>query len=276
MTKAHGKTLIIGGTGKTGRRVAERLSARGLPFALASRSSATPFDWANKSDWPRVFDGVDRVYLTYYPDLAVPGAADDIRQLSNLAAERGVRRIVLLSGRGEPQVLASERAVQESGVSSTILRCAWFAQNFSEGMLADAVNSGELAFPAQNVAEPFIDIDDVADVAVEALIGDGHGGTIYDLTGPSLVTFEEATSLIAGASGRSIRYLPVTLEQYGQVLSQHVPAEYVAWLCELFSQLLDGHNAHVSGDVERVLGRKATDFAAYAHKAAAQNAWRAS
>ena len=86
-------TLILGGAGKTGRRVAQRLTARGLPVRMASRSSEVPFDWNDERTWPGALVGVDAAYITYYPDISVPGAAEQVRRLSRLAVERGVVEI---------------------------------------------------------------------------------------------------------------------------------------------------------------------------------------
>jgi uncharacterized protein YbjT (DUF2867 family) len=265
--------LIVGGSGKTGSRVAERLAERGLTARLASRSGAVRFDWDDNSTWPAALQGVDSLYLTYYPDLASPRAGGHIRELARLAVASGVRRIVLISGRGEPQCHAGENAVREAGVPYTILRCAWFAQNFSEGNLRDQVLSGELAFPAGNVAEPFVDLDDVADVAVEALTDPKHANKIYELSGPRLVTFEEACREITKASGHEVRYLPISLESYREVLVTVMPPDVAEFLCELFAYILDGHNAFIDDGIERVLGRKARDFTTYAQDAAKAGAW---
>ncbi|HTE56893.1 MAG TPA: hypothetical protein VK698_38840 [Kofleriaceae bacterium] len=266
-------TLILGGTGKTGSRVARRLTARGLPVRIASRAGAPPFDWNDESTWAAALRGVGALYLAYYPDLAVPGAAQHIRALARQAADGGVKRIVLLSGRGEPQVLPAEEGVRDSGAAFTILRAAWFAQNFSEGYLLDPVLAGEVAFPAGDVAEPFLDVDDIADIAAAALTTDRHAGMIYELTGPRLLTFADAVAEIARASGREIRYVPITSAQYGAALAEVMPAEDAGFLTELFRYVLDGHNAHLTDGVERALGRRPRDFADFARDAAAAGAW---
>jgi uncharacterized protein YbjT (DUF2867 family) len=265
--------LIIGGTGKTGSRVAKRLAERGVTARLASRSGAVRFDWDDSGTWPAALHGTDTLYLTYYPDLASPRAAGQIRELAQLAGASGVRRIVLISGRGEPQCHAGENAVRESGIPYTILRCAWFAQNFSEGHLRDQVLSGELAFPGGDVAEPFVDLDDVADVAVEALTDPKHAGNIYQLSGPRLLTFGEACSEITKASGHHVRYVPVSLDSYREVLATVMPPDVAEFLCGLFAYILDGHNAFIDNDIERLLGRKARDFTTYAQDAAKAGAW---
>lgn len=264
--------VILGGAGKTGRRVAERLAARGLPFRLASRSSAVPFDWNDEPTWAPALAGAKTLYLTYYPDLAVPAAAGHVRRLTRYAVEGGVRRIVLLAGRGEPQVAPAEEAVRTCGAEYTILECAFFCQNFDEGWVQPI--DGEIAFPAGAVAEPFVDCNDIADVVVAALTEDAHVGETYELTGPRGLTFAEAIGELARASGQPLRYVPVTAEQYAEMLASQLSPEEVRFFVDLFGFLLDGHNAHVTDGVERALGRKPRDFSEYAQDAARAGAFR--
>ena len=199
-------TLVLGGTGKTGRRVAQRLIARGVPTRIGSRSGSPRFDWDDATTWEPALQDVTAVFVVYYPDLAFPGAAETIRAFATTAVASGVGRLVLLSGRGEEEAEVSERAVQESGADWTILRASWFAQNFSEHFLLEPVLGGVIALPAGDVAEPFVDVDDIADVAVAALTEDGHAGQLYELTGPRLLTFADAADEIAKATGRDIQY----------------------------------------------------------------------
>jgi uncharacterized protein YbjT (DUF2867 family) len=267
--------LVLGGTGKTGRRVAERLSRRGLRVRVGSRSGEPPFDWENRATWTLALRNMGAVYITYQPDLAVPGAVDTVRSFAELAMESGARRLVLLSGRGEEEAQRAERAVQESGADWTILRASWFAQNFSESFLLEALLSGEVALPAGNVKEPFIDAEDIADVAVAALTDDGHIGQLYELTGPRLLTFAEAVAEIGEATGRTLRYAQVSPEHYAALLRQHdLPADFAALVIYLFTTVLDGRNAHLTDGVQRALGREPRDFADYARDTAATGVWR--
>ena len=266
------ETLLIGGAGKTGRRVESRLRARGVPVRVASRSAATRFDWADESTWEAALGEARAVYVTFYPDLAVPWAAERVGKLARLAVARGAERLVLLSGRGEHQVWPAEPEVREAGAAFTIVRCAFFCQNFSEGALVDGILHGELAFPAGEVREPFVDADDIADVVAGALTDERHAGQIYDLTGPRLLSFREAMAEISRASGRSVRYTPVSGETYQGMLTPFLPAEEASFLVELFGMLLDGHNSLLTDGVERALGRKPRDFADYARDAA--SVWR--
>ena len=267
-------TLVIGGTGKTGRRVAQRLAKQGRSVRIGSRTGTPPFDWHDQTTWSAAVDGVEAAYVTYYPDLAFPGAAEVIASFAQTAVAGGVRRMVLLSGRGEPEAVPSEDAVRESGAAWTVIRASWFMQNFSEHFLVEPVLSGVIALPAGAVAEPFVDADDIADVAVAALSEDRHSGKTYELTGPRLLTFAEAAEELTRATDRQVSYLPVTPEEYAQeAVAAGVPAEEAEPLAELFTRVLDGHNAHVTADVERVLGRAPRDFADYARDAAATGVW---
>lgn len=267
-------TLVLGATGKTGRRVLERLTARELPVRAGSRSSDPAFDWNNRATWAPAVNGVRAVYVTYYPDLAVPGAADIVGDFAKLAVSNGARRLVLLSGRGEEGAVLGERAVQDSGADWTVLRSSWFSQNFSEGLFVDQVLNGELGLPVTTVREPFVDADDLADVAAAALTDDRHIGQLYELTGPRLLTFPEAVEEIARATGRQIRYVSLSPEQYARSLvEQNVPPEFVSLVQYLFAEVLDGRNAHVADGVQRALGRPPQDFTEYARRAAAAGVW---
>jgi uncharacterized protein YbjT (DUF2867 family) len=266
-------TLVLGGTGKTGRRVVERLTRRGLPVRTGSRRGSPPFDWDDPGTWDAALREVGAVYLAYAPDVAAPGAAAAVGRLARRAVEAGARRLVLLSGRNEEEAVAAEVAVRESGAEVTILRCAFFDQNFSEGLFADDVRGGAFAFMGGRVGEPFLDAGDVADVAVAALTAEGHAGRTYELTGPDLLTFADAARIIGEAAGRPIRYTAVSKEEYAAALEQFVPAADARFLADLFARVLDGRNAHVTDDVARVLGRPARRFAEYAREAAAAGAW---
>ena len=266
MTTTPDCTLILGGAGKTGRRIAERLQALGRPVRMGSRSAAIPFDWHDPATWDAALEGVSAIYLSYYPDLAVPGAAAQVEALAKRAVELGTERIVLLAGRGEPQVRPAEDAVRRCGARFTILECAFFCQNFDEGWVQPV--DGVIAFPGGTVAEPFLDCEDIADVAVAALTEDGHDGETYELTGPRLLTFAEAVAELAEATGQPLRYEAVSGDTYAEMLSPHLEPDEVRFFVELFTFLLDGHNAHVTDGVERALGRPARDFRDYAREAA--------
>lgn len=244
------------------------------PLRRGSRSAEIPFDWNDPTTWEPALVGVEAAYIVYTPDLAVPAAPPAIREFTELAARSGVRRLVLLSGRGEEEAQRCERIVQDSGLAWTIVRSSWFSQNFSEGAFHDLVVGGEVALPAGDVAEPFIDVDDIADVVVAALTGEGHSGQVYEVTGPRLLTFADAVAEIAEASGRGVRYVQITHEAFAAGLAEAgIRADYVELLKYLFTIVLDGRNAHVTDAVERVLGRAPRDFREYAREVAAIGVW---
>jgi len=266
--------LVLGGMGKTGRRVAQRLKDRGLAVRIGSRAAEPRFEWNDAATWASVLQGVGAVYITYQPDLAVPGAVEAVRSFTEAALGAGVRRIVLLSGRGEEEAQRAEQALQETDADWTIVRASWFAQNFSESFLLDAVLAGEVALPAGGTKEPFIDVEDIADVVVEALTDPSHIGRLYEVTGPRLLTFADAVGEVAEASGGRIRYTEIPTEEYASLLEEHqVPSADVSLVMYLFTTVLDGRNECLTDGVQRALGREPRDFAAYARETAATGVW---
>jgi uncharacterized protein YbjT (DUF2867 family) len=246
-----------------------------VPTRAGSRSAEPPFDWEDRSTWAPALEGVGSVYVSYYPDLALPGAVEAVGSFAELAVRSGVPRLVLLAGRGEPEAEEAEQAVRDSGAELTVVRSTWFAQNFSEDYMVEGVLSGEVALPAGDTPEPFVDADDIADVAIAALTEEGHVGELYELTGPRLLTFAEAVAEISQAAGREIRYVPVSVEEFtAAAAEQGVPSEIIDLLRYLFSEVLDGRNAHVADGVQRALGREPKDFADYARDAAATGVWK--
>lgn len=267
-------TLILGGTGKTGSRVLRRLETLGVACRAGSRTGHPRFDWEDESTWRPALRDVRAVYLVYTPDLAFPGADAKVRTFVDMAVRSGTERIVLLSGRGEEGARRGEQIVMDSGVAWTVLRASWFNQNFSEGQLLDPVLGGVVALPAGDVAEPFVDADDIADVASAALASDAHAGRLYELTGPRLLTFADACEEIARASGRPVRYEPLSVDEYRDALAEVLPRDFAVGLAKLFAEVLDGRNAHLADGVQRALGREPRDFADYAREAAATGVWR--
>ncbi|MFD3163794.1 NAD(P)H-binding protein [Herpetosiphon sp. NSE202] len=273
---ANNLILVTGGTGKTGKRIVERLQAQGHNVRVGSRSASPSFDWDDQQTWPAALADVQSVYISYQPDLAIPSAIDTIRAFSQLAVASGVKHLVLLSGRGEAAAQACEQVVQTSGIAWTIVRASWFMQNFSESFFHEPLLNGQIFLPVSEVKEPFIDADDIADVVVAALTNvQTHASQLYEVTGPRLMTFADAVSEIAQANGSPIDYQPIPIEAYiGALHEQQWPADMI-WLVEfLFREVLDGRNAHLSDGVERALGRQPNDFSNYAREAAARGVWQ--
>ncbi|MFD8519161.1 SDR family oxidoreductase [Streptomyces capillispiralis] len=274
--RTTGMTLVVtGASGRTGSRVARAAEAAGLTVRPASR--ATGFDWEDPSTWADTLRGADAAYLVHPSDVGAPGSAEAVGGLARAALGLGVRRLVLLSTRGEDQALPTEEALRASGADWTVVRAAWFAQNFSEGPLAEEVRRGELVFPAGEVREPFVDVRDIAEVVVAALTGgERYVGRTVAVTGPRLLTWREAVAEIAAAAGRPLAYRAVPARDYGEALTGFgVPREEAGFLVELFETLLDGRNAHLEDGVRQVLGREPRDFADVVREAAAAGTWAA-
>lgn len=267
--------LVIGATGKTGSRVAAKLEERGVAVRQGSRGAEIPFDWDAPATWAPALSGIEKAYVTYFPDLAFPGAVERLDAFTEVAAANGLRHIVLLSGRGEHHARLGEEVVRKSGIDYTIVRAAWFAQNFSEGYLRDPILAGVLPMPGGDIAEPIIDIDDIADVVVATLTEDGHRGQLYEVTGPRLLTFAEMAEVLVQATGRHIQHIPITFEDF----HANVAASGGDFVADVFTAIaretLDGRNAHTTDGVERALGRKPRDFAEFAAAAASWGAWNA-
>jgi uncharacterized protein YbjT (DUF2867 family) len=266
--------LVIGSSGKTGSRIAARLSQRGYPVRLGSRRSPIPFDWDQPETWSPALAGVEAVYIAYYPDLAYPGAPEKIEALSRLAKQVGVRRLVLLSGRGEFHAQRCENIVRQSGLEYVLVRAAWFAQNFSEGALLEPLLEGLIALPANDVREPIVDADDIADVAVAALTEPHHAGQLYEVTGPELLSFAEMADTLSQATGRTIRYQPMTLDEFHAAMSEiggPVIADVITGICR---ETLDGRNALLGDGVQRALGRAPKKFADFCHSTASSGVWQ--
>jgi len=278
MTKpALAPVLVTGGTGRTGARLVRRLVDRRVPVRIGTRQAPIPFDWHNPNTWPPALDGVKAVYLCYSPDLAFPGASEVIAGFVGAAAEAGVQRLVLLSGRGEDGARAAEESVQVSGLEWTVLRCSWFAQNFSEHFLLGPVRRGRLLLPANGgIAEPFLDLDDLAEVAADSLTGDRDVGRLLELTGPRLLTLQDVAAELSAAIGRPIEFVPCTAQEFAEDLAwDGIPAEEALPLAGLFTEILDGRNATSTTDLARALNRKPTDFRTYAARTANSGVWAA-
>ena len=278
MTNEHWSqdiTLVIGGTGKTGRRVADRLVEADRQVRIGSRTAKLPFDWEQQDTWEQVLQGVKAAYVTYQPDLAVLGALATVEAFFAQAIASGVEKLVLLSGRGEVEAEQAEQALQATNMDWTILRSSWFNQNFSESFFLEPILAGQVALPVVgSVAEPFVDVDDIADIAFAALTDPIHSRQLYEITGSRALTFPDAIGEIAQVTGREIAFVPVSADDYrAELVRQGVPDDYIELVLYLFSTLFDGRNTPLADGVQRALGRPPRDFSDYVRQTAATGIW---
>ncbi|CAL9357373.1 NAD(P)H azoreductase [Nocardiopsis dassonvillei] len=254
--------LVIGGTGTTGRRVARLLTEQGRAVRVASRSSAHRFDWADPATWDSALEGVRAAYVV--PNDADPRTPD----LIAAARDRGLERLVLLSARGndDPDYYADrpntdnvhsqgEKALADSGLEWTVLRPTWFTQNFTEGLFAPMVQAGDLRLPLQDAACPYIDTDDIAEVAVAALTRDGHQGRTYEMSGPHPLTLDEVAEAFTEA-GTPVTRTSVTTEEFvAAQVADGVPEEVALIWADVLGPLARGRESHLSTGVQEALGR---------------------
>ena len=267
--------LVIGGTGKTGRRVVERLTKQEHHVTVGSRKGTPAFDWEDHSTFAPALKGMNRAYIVYYPDLAVPGAKEAISAHTEAAVKAGLEKVVLLSGKGETEAEACEKIVANSGLNYTLVRASWFNQNFSEGPFLDFVLAGQVALPMPEAEIPFVDVDDIADVVTKVLVDDSYNGETITVTGPEKLTFEQAVKILAQGIGREIQYIPISIEEFKDGMkAAGLPDSYVWLFGYLFKEVLGNpHNQEISHDVEKVLGRRATSFEEYTQKNIATGVW---
>jgi len=266
--------LIIGKTAKTGLRVDQRLRAQGYTTRAVSRSTSPAFDWEDPTTWRAALEGTESAYVTFYPDLAIPSAEQSIRRFVALAKDVGVRHLVLLSGRGEQGAERAEAVLTNSGLDWNVVRASWFMQNFSEGFMIEGILNGELMLPAGDISEPFIDVDDIADVAVATLIRPELRNRLFEVSGPRALTFAQCASEISEAVGYPVEFIPITVDEFIQAMRDRSLPEETLWLMrELFTVVLDGRNSNPARGVEEALGRPATDFSEYLPKVMATGAW---
>ena len=269
------KILVIGGTGKTGRRVVEGLTELGHNVRIGTRKSNPAFDWNDPTTYAQALKGMDRAYIVYYPDLAVPGARDAITALTEAALKEGLEKVVLLSGKGETEAEACEQIVATSGLNFTLVRASWFNQNFSEGAFLDFVLAGHVALPMPEAEIPFVDAGDIADVVTKVLVDDTFNGETITVTGPRKMTFKEVVDTMAKGIGRDIRYQPISIDEFKEGMKgAGLPDSYIWLFGYLFKEVLgNADNQVVSNDIERVLGRTATDFKEFVENTVETGVW---
>ncbi|RBP48801.1 NmrA family NAD(P)-binding protein [Arenicella xantha] len=274
MNNQSSPIVIIGKNAKTGVRVNKRLIELGFETRPVSRSTSTCFDWENRTTWPAALQGAKSAYVTYQPDLAVPNAESDIRAFVEVAKAEGVEHIVLLSGRGEDGAQRAEQVLINSGLEWNVVRASWFAQNFSESFMAEGILNGHLILPAGNTPEPFIDTDEIAEVAVATLVDPSKRNRLYEVTGPELLTFQDCVDEISKQLNKEIKFTSVSIDDYLNILKeQNVPEDYQWLLNELFTVVFDGRNSSLAYGVEEATGAKPTRFSDYVTKTIKGGYW---
>jgi uncharacterized protein YbjT (DUF2867 family) len=265
--------LVLGGTGKTGRRVADRLRAAGATVRTAARGGAdVRFDWDDPATWDGALAGAEALYLV--PPTLRLDHAPAVLALLDRAESAGVRHVTFLSASGVEHAPpeAALRAIEldlvaRDSLTRAIVRPGWFMQNFSEGYFAPSIAAaGVVSAPTGDGAEAFVDADDIAAVVAATLLDPAaHAGAEYTLTGPEALTFAEAADLLSPAAGRPIAHIDPPVDEWvAATVAEGAPEPYARMLAMLLGNVREGRGTAVGDAVERVTGRPARSFAEYA------------
>jgi uncharacterized protein YbjT (DUF2867 family) len=275
--------LILGGTGKTGRRLAAALREAGAPARTAARRGAdVAFDWDDAASREAALAGADRVYLV--PPAGRLDHAPLVRAFLDQAAAAGVRHVTALSAFGvnhapdETPLRAMELALAaRDDLGWSVVRPTWFMQNLTEGFMQPQIAAGTLALPAGDGAEAFIDAQDIAAVAAATLLDPAaHAGRAYDITGPEALTHTQVVERIAAATGREVRYVDADRAAWvAGATDAGLPADYAEVLAGLFDLIRDGHGSRPTSTVREVTGREPRSLEDFVADAAAAGAWDA-
>jgi uncharacterized protein YbjT (DUF2867 family) len=277
MTNVPSSALVLGGTGKTGSRLVAKLAKLGLTVRTAARHSADiHFDWDDPATHRPALQGIDRLYLM--APVMRTDFADQVATFLDLAEAAGVRHVTYLSAYGidqaPPQV--APRAVEldligRGAITQSILRPAWFMQNFSETFLKPV--DGVIAVPTADGSEAFIDATDIAAVAAATLANpDAHAGAAYALTGPEAITVSEAAEVIADVTGKPMKHDDIDRDVWIQgSVAAGVPADYGEMLRKLTETIASGDGSRPNDNIEKVTGAPPIKFADFARRTA--QAW---
>lgn len=270
------RVLITGGRGKTGRRVAAHLTARGVEVALGTRRPSAPqdrrFDWADPGA-AAAFEGCEAAYLVAPTDRTDHLAV--MEPVLEAAMRRGVRRFVLLSSSlleaGGPMMGQVHAWLARNAPEWAVLRPSWFMQNFSEGPHAATIRDEGVIYSATGTGRVgFIDAEDIAAAAAACLVAAAPLNADVVLTGPEALSYDDTAALITAALGRPVRH--VSLEPAAltaRFVAQGLPAGYARTLTDLDQAIAAGAEDATTDGVERVTGRPPAPFRAFASKAAA-------
>ncbi|OYU37742.1 MAG: ergot alkaloid biosynthesis protein [Pseudorhodobacter sp. PARRP1] len=272
----HDRILVTGGTGKTGRRTASQLGALGVPVLAASRQSnaqgSVVFDWLAPETYAGALDAVRAVYL-----VAPPGVSETLavmRPFLEQAVTSGVKRFVLLSAssvdEGGPVMGQVHAWLRANAPQWVVLRPTWFMQNFSEGPHRVTICQSDTIYSATGSGRVgFIDADDIAAVAARMLVRpDVPNGELL-LTGPDAMSYNEVAEQIAVARGRPIGHRNLDEDALrDRHVSDGVPVAFAGLLAAMDTSIAHGSEDRVTGEVERITGRPAQNFATFAKAAA--------
>jgi len=274
--------VVTGATGNVGRPLVAALATAGEQVTAVSRrvSAASvpegvrfrPVDLTDPESLRPAVDGADALFLQ---DAGVNAHLLSPRDILAVAKEGGVGRVVLLSSIGvatRPDSVSHgvvmrsfEDAVRQSGLEWTILRPGGFDSNAYAW--AESVRTRRtVAAPFGNVGLPVVDPADIAEVAAAALRDARHAGQVYELTGPALCTPRQQAEAIGEAIGEPVRFVEQTPDDARAQMLRFMPPPVADTTLAVLGAPTPAEQ-RISPDVERVLGRPARPFTAWAARA---------
>jgi len=262
------RVLVTGGTGKTGRLVAEQLAVRGVDARAATRHPASAdqvrFDWDDATTYGPALDGVTSVYLVAPTDRTEQLPV--MRPFLDQAVARVPGRLVLLSAsslaEGGPMMGEVHAWIHAHAPRWTVLRPSWFMQNFTTQHLPSIINEECVYSATRDGRVPFIDTADIAAVAVEALTNPTLASDDHVLTGPEALTYDEVAKAITDASGRPVRHRRLSVEELAaRYAGFGIPHHYASMLAGMDEAIANGTEDRTTMEVPQIIGRPANDLA---------------
>lgn len=273
----HKIALVTAPNSKTGRRVVELLQNANMLVRIASRSTRIKFDWEDTNTWQQAITGVDCAYIILPPNLAFANMAARLQMFVQLCEKNELRRLVLLTGRGEAESEKCEAVLLQSSIASTIVKTSWFSQNFSEGIFLESILNGEVVVPVSGVKEPFIDVNDIAEVVYRSLLDESQNNHVYELTGPDLLSFKDVADMFSEKLNTNVNVTYIPLETYlTELANLGLSHEEIKLTRYLFEQLLDGRNEYITSDLRDLLARDATSFQQFIDNTKCSDVWNVS
>lgn len=268
------KVLVTGATGNTGSLIVKQLLERGVAVRVLARDEGRAEalrqqgaevvlgDLDVPSTLSAAVDGVDKVYLVTWNG---PTAEQQRKNVVAAARRTGTAHIVVGGALGPKsritdQIDSANRFLEESGLPWTILQPTFFMQNLLAAR--EPIAQGGLYWDLGEGRVPAIDVRDIADVAVAVLLGSGHEGRTYDLTGPEAVAFSDMAAVLSRELGHEVRYTAVPTEAAKQFL---MSLGFPEWIADGFGELMAGFAANwaaakTTKNVEMLAGHPARSF----------------
>lgn len=262
--------LVTGATGTVGGEVVRQLKGQDANIRLGLRQTkkisgadTVTFDYTNRDTFKEALSGCEKLFLVAPPSRQNFDALGDLLEVAH---QMGVQHIVGATGMGADRFSETtaglfDSLVRQSPVSWTILRPNWFMQNFFTYFRSEIISKGEIFLPAADATTSFVDVRDIASVAVTALLSNKHRDQAFTLTGGESLSHREVASVLSQHLLRPVVYRSATEDGYSASLrSQGFEERDINEMLRLFEVVRQGEHAPVHDDIERLLERPPHTF----------------